>query len=202
MRLYGIEAPGIIATCSGNFGCADDPGKMARDHLAELTRGQDVICTRVDRSRDDDGRRIDTVRCTMRGIDLSCAMIADGFAEKTDKAMLCPVEPQLARSEALLAQRAGDLAAMPWLWRWLPLFLVVINIATYAAFALDKYRSDRAMNRVAPAHLLTLTAFGGGVGGVIAQLRLDHLKDELPFANYFAILLGLQLGTLIGLILF
>ena len=87
---------------------------------------------------------------------------------------------------------------MPPLWRWVPLYLIGINIITYLAFAADKSRAQRGLNRISEVHLLTLVVFGGGIGALIAQYRLDHMRDQQPFAHRFAILLGLQIGALVG----
>jgi uncharacterized membrane protein YsdA (DUF1294 family)/endonuclease YncB( thermonuclease family) len=199
MRLYGIKAPPPITSCNSNFNCADDPGTLARDHLAELTRGQEIICTDVEPAKRNKKAPARTVRCTIHQIDLSCAMVADGFAEKIDKALDCPAPPPVTRGKALLADGARSFIDLPPLWRWVPLYLMAINIITYFAFAADKSRATRALNRISEVHLLTLTVFGGGIGALIAQQRLDHMRDQLPFANRFAILLGLQIGTLVGI---
>jgi hypothetical protein len=44
--------------------------------------------------------------------------------------------------------------------------------------------------------------FGGGLWGMAAQRQLRHLHDEQPFANQFAILIGLQIGAIAGIIAF
>jgi uncharacterized membrane protein YsdA (DUF1294 family) len=205
MQLYGIRAPPPIAACNNNFNCADDPATLSRDHLAELTRGQEILCTVIGTGigtgtgRGDAKRAARTVRCTLHHIDLSCTMVADGFAEKIDKALDCPTPPARNRSEAMLARGAQSFIDLPPLWRWIPLYLMLINVVTYLVFAADKRRETRAISRVSEVHLLTLTLFGGGIGAIIAQQRLDHMRDQQPFANRFAILLGLQIGALIGL---
>jgi uncharacterized membrane protein YsdA (DUF1294 family) len=190
MQLEGIAVPPIGAACTGGMACEDDPGITARDHLAALTRGQGVVCTVNTTGR----KKPKTARCMIEGVDLSCTMIADGMATGT-KPLGCPAPAPVA--ELTMVERS--LAALPPLWVSVLLYLLLVNIATFAAFALDRYRAARAMNRVAPAHLLALTFFGGGIGGIMAQWRLDHLRHERPFADQFAVLIGLQIGALIGI---
>jgi uncharacterized membrane protein YsdA (DUF1294 family) len=189
MRLEGISAPPIGAACAGGVACDDDPGVIARDHLAELTRGRGVVCTMTGKSRS----RV--ARCRMDGIDLSCAMVADGMAKAT-AALGCPP----LRPGAGLGEAARRVTLISGLRLWVPAWLVLINLVTFGAFALDRYRAMRAMNRVAPTHLLGLTFFGGGIGGLLALWRFDHLRDETPFINQFAVLVGFQIGAVIGLV--
>ena len=193
MRLYGIMAPPSNASCNNNFNCSDDPATLARDHLAELTRGQQIFCTAVGKAKHSPVR---TVRCTVNRVDVSCVMVADGFADKIDKALDCPAPPPVSRRGIL----PTSFIEMPPLWRWIPLYLMGINIVTYLAFAADKSRAQRALNRVSEVHLLTLVVFGGGIGALIAQYRLDHMRGEQTFANRSAIILGLLIGALIGVI--
>lgn len=191
-QLDGITAPPVLAACTGGLVCPDDPGIMARDHLADLTRGQPLVCTLVPGKQ-----KTQKAQCMMGGINLSCAMVADGMAT-ADAALKCPPAPPRARFD----RRMGDFIGLPPLWRWIPLYFIFVNVITYAAVGLDHHRFTRAMTRVAPAHLLTLTFFGGGLGGMIALWRYGHLGDEQPFANQFAVLVGLQIGTIAGLVLF
>jgi uncharacterized membrane protein YsdA (DUF1294 family) len=190
MQLEGIAAAPIGAACSGGMACEDDPGVRARDHLATLTRGQGVVCTVTTT-----GPKTSNARCMMDGIDLSCAMVADGMATPTAP-LGCPAPPPVTRLTVL----ERSLAALPPLWVWVPLYLIVVNAITFGAFWLDRYRAARAMHRVAPAHLLALTFFGGGIGGIAAQWRLDHLRHDQPFADQFGILIGLQFGMVLGII--
>jgi uncharacterized membrane protein YsdA (DUF1294 family) len=191
MQLEGIVAPPIGAACGGGIACDDDAGIIARDHLATLTRGMGVVCTVTSSGR----KKQKTARCMMDGIDLSCAMVADGMATAT-RPLGCPAP----RRDPPLTIVERSIAALPPLWVWVPVYLALINLITFGAFALDRYRATRAMNRVAPAHLLALTFFGGGIGGIMAQWRLDHLRHEQPFADQFGILIGLQFGVLLGMI--
>lgn len=76
MRLDSIDAPEMPGACRPGRACTPGDPYASRDHLAALTRGQSVRCRQVD--LDHYGRRI--VRCYAGGVDLSCRMVADGFA--------------------------------------------------------------------------------------------------------------------------
>ena len=198
MQLAGITAPAIPAACT-NVTCKDDPGIAARDHLADLTRGQSLVCTVTEGKRGANGRKQRSARCTMRGLDLSCMMVADGMAEKS-ASLACPAVPASVREQEKVALQARNIIELPPLWRWVPLFLLFANIAAYAAFAVDHHRAARAMRRVAPSHLLALTFVGGTFGALFGIIRFGHLEDEAPFINQFAVLIGLQIGAALGLI--
>jgi uncharacterized membrane protein YsdA (DUF1294 family) len=200
MSLVGIEAPAIAAGCRHTANCDVDPGTAARDHLAELTRGQTVICTHENAARG--GRRLHQqgVRCSANGVDLSCAMIRDGAAAQTVAGLGCPAIAVTTREQEALAVGARSFIALPKLWRWVPLYLMIVNLFTYLAFAEDKRRAKFGIKRISETHLLILVAFGGGVGAIIGQSRLNHMRDERPFTIYLAILIGLQIGLLAGFV--
>jgi uncharacterized membrane protein YsdA (DUF1294 family) len=169
--------------------CPIDIGRMAQDHLAELTRGREILCTPVGRS----GK----VRCTADGKDLSCQMLASGLSKPDGATPDCPV----AKTPPKVATRtqAERLAELEWLWPWLLAYLAAINALTFFAFIEDRRRARKGLNRVADIHLLALTLFGGGFGGFIASQATGHLRDEEPFASQLVVLLGLQIGAAIGL---
>lgn len=75
-RLYAIDAPEMPGACRPGRLCTPGDPFAARDHLRALTAGKAVACEELDRDRY--GRRI--LRCVAGGVDLSCAMVRDGFA--------------------------------------------------------------------------------------------------------------------------
>ena len=58
-------------------------------------------------------------------------------------------------------------------------YLILINIVSFSAYAVDKSRSQRRMWRVTEATLLTLAAVGGSAGAFLAMHFLRH-KTKHP----------------------
>jgi uncharacterized membrane protein YsdA (DUF1294 family) len=196
MKLYSIDAPRLRGDCRRGRACVPGDPIAARDRLAGLTRDKTVKCTFLDPGRT--GSR--DVRCSAGGVDLSCAMVDGGLAYERQYPLNCDkIAPSKRMSR--FAAETRDIATLrgPLMW-WVPLVLVVANIVSYGAFVADKRRARAGLNRIADVHLLALVLFGGGIGALLAQLRRDHMRTDQPFATQFAILVGLQLGTLVGLL--
>lgn len=85
MRLYGIDTPEMPGACRPGRNCTAGDPIAARDHLRGLSAGKVVQCEQLDRDRY--GRPI--VRCSADGIDLSCAMVSDGYAVKRYAPLTC-----------------------------------------------------------------------------------------------------------------
>ncbi|WP_164857325.1 thermonuclease family protein [Sphingomonas crocodyli] len=76
MRLYAIDAPEMPGACRSGRRCTQGNAFASRDHLAALTKGRSVSCHVLDQDRY--GRKV--VRCFADQMDLSCAMVHDGYA--------------------------------------------------------------------------------------------------------------------------
>lgn len=76
MRLYAIDAPEMPGACRPGRQCTPGDPFASRDHLASLTAGKEVQCRQLD--TDHYGRKV--VQCFAGDLDLSCAMVQDGFA--------------------------------------------------------------------------------------------------------------------------
>ena len=71
-------------------------------------------------------------------------------------------------------------------------YLLAINLAAFAAFAVDKLRAERGLWRVRERTLLGLTAAGGGLGAAAAQGLLRHKTQKEPFRSQLALLVAAQ----------
>jgi len=60
-------------------------------------------------------------------------------------------------------------------------YLVVINIAAFAAFGMDKARAERERQRLPERHLLLLALFGGAAGAIAGQYFFRHKTRKQPF---------------------
>lgn len=187
LRLEGIKVAQPGGPCFRPDDCPVDIGRMAQDHLAELTRGNQVICRPSGRG---------TVRCKVGDKDLSCAMLASGLAKPTGVDIGCPV---VARPQVAVPKPESPFAPLvPWR-NWIIGALIALNVLTALAFLEDRRRLRKDLARVSDIHLLGLTLLGGGLGGFVVQQATGHLRDTEPFASQFVVLLGLQIGAAIGL---
>jgi len=76
----------------------------------------------------------------------------------------------------------------------------LVNLACFSAFAADKRRAARGLRRIPEPTLLLLAAFGGGLGGLIAQRGLRHKTRKQPFAAWLATILLVQAAALMILL--
>lgn len=60
-------------------------------------------------------------------------------------------------------------------------YLVMINLAAFAAFASDKRRAIRGQSRIPERTLLNLAMIGGTSGALAAQQLLRHKTRKEPF---------------------
>ncbi len=78
------------------------------------------------------------------------------------------------------------------------LYLLTINIVTFIAFAVDKYKAVKHHPRIKIVTLLGLAALGGTIGGLLAMLLFRHKIRK----NYFAVGMPMILLTRIILMLY
>lgn len=76
VRLTGIDAPELPGHCRRGRVCTPGDGRASQHALAQLVRRGAVVCR--DQGRDRYGRTLG--QCSVRGSDLSCTMVASGFA--------------------------------------------------------------------------------------------------------------------------
>ena len=76
------------------------------------------------------------------------------------------------------------------------LYVVAINAATFAAFALDKRAAERRAWRVPEARLLMMAAFGGSPGALVAQQTLRHKTRKEPFRTSLWVIVAAQIAVL------
>jgi len=63
------------------------------------------------------------------------------------------------------------------------LYLMTINLITFAAFWTDKVRAERGDWRVSERTLLALAVAGGTIGAIAGQQVLRHKTQKQPFAS-------------------
>ena len=80
------------------------------------------------------------------------------------------------------------------------IYLVIINIATFFTFGIDKWKAKRAKWRIREAALLTLAVLGGSVGAWLGMKVWRHKTKHKKFKYGIPIILILQIA--IALFLF
>lgn len=78
------------------------------------------------------------------------------------------------------------------------IYLLIINLATFIAFALDKYKAVKHRPRIKIITLLGLAFLGGTIGGLLAMLLFRHKIRK----DYFSVGMPMILVTQIILILY
>ncbi len=206
IRLQGIDAPEMPGSCRPGRTCTPGDPYAARDYLRGLTQGHTLACTREDVDRY--GRII--ARCSVDGVDLSCAMIAAGHAVPRYAELDCdgqpgaPTVPAQAPA-AVPAPPAQPLAAPTSATPPSPLvafgWLALINLLAYAAFAFDKARARSLWKTRLPERwLLALAALGGSAGAWAAMVQLRHKLGLTRFVGRLAAITAAQAGLLLALL--
>lgn len=92
------------------------------------------------------------------------------------------VSQLLALGFLLLVWGAVSLSAIP-----MPILLVylVVSVATFAAYALDKAAAEKGNWRTSESTLHLLALVGGWPGALLAQSRLRHKTRKQPFRAIF-----------------
>jgi uncharacterized membrane protein YsdA (DUF1294 family) len=80
------------------------------------------------------------------------------------------------------------------------LYLAIVNLITFLAFASDKASARARRRRIPERALLQLAGIGGGVGAVAGQLLMRHKTRKEPFATWLRLILFVQAVALTGLI--
>ena len=84
VRLVGIDAPEMPGHCRPGRRCVDGDPHAAKDYLSSITRTR-VEC--ASEGTDKYGRTLG--RCKADGVDLSCAMLEAGHAERRYGFIMC-----------------------------------------------------------------------------------------------------------------
>lgn len=85
---------------------------------------------------------------------------------------------------------------------FLALWVAVISLTTFSAFAWDKRAARRGGRRLPEARLLWLAVLGGMPGAKLAQSFLRHKTRKQPFAGRLNLILAMQIavGVVVGVL--
>jgi Staphylococcal nuclease homologue len=213
IRLQGIDAPEMPGACRPGRACTPGDPYAARDQLRRLTRGRDLRCEQED--TDDYGRII--ARCSADGVDLSCAMIASGQAVPRYAALACAGSPP---ARALPAAAAAPTTPVPldtgpvviatpsssgsgvligllagFVW------LALVNGALWIYICRFWRGEDETWLKTRPLDtrvFLGLAAVGGSPAALAGIWLRDPGDQQEPLEQPMIIIIGLQLGLLLG----
>ena len=76
------------------------------------------------------------------------------------------------------------------------IYLFIINVITFVAFACDKRAAELGRRRISERDLLTLAFIGGTPGALVAQQMLRHKTRKEPFRSTLWTLAALHLVLL------
>lgn len=73
-------------------------------------------------------------------------------------------------------------------------YLAAVNLVTFAAFGIDKYKAVRHRWRIPEATLLGLSLIGGALGGLAGMHLFHHKTRKARFFVGVPVMLAAQLG--------
>jgi uncharacterized membrane protein YsdA (DUF1294 family) len=80
-------------------------------------------------------------------------------------------------------------------------YLVLINIAAFAAMALDKRSAQKQTWRMPESSLFMLALLGGSIGAIIGLYHFRHKTKHILFTFGMPLILLLQIATSVYLFL-
>ena len=83
------------------------------------------------------------------------------------------------------------------LLKYFIIYIVVINVITFLAMGIDKWKAKRGSWRIQEATLFTLVLFGGGVGGILGMSVFHHKTKKAKFQIFFPLILILEVAFFI-----
>lgn len=69
----------------------------------------------------------------------------------------------------------------------LVLYYLVLNVALYAAMAMDKTRAVKNRRRIPEKTLFLMAVLGGGIGGFVGMFTRHHKTKHIDFYVVYAI---------------
>lgn len=84
-------------------------------------------------------------------------------------------------------------------WMWIGCYLVIINVITFMAYAMDKRKARKRKWRIPEKTLLILAAVGGSIGAFLGMHILHHKTKHLKFTVGVPLLLAIQIGVMMYL---
>ena len=80
------------------------------------------------------------------------------------------------------------------------IYLLGINVITFFAMWLDKYKAKKGKWRTQEKTLFTLVALGGGIGGIAGMYTFRHKTKKSRFIIGFPLIIIMQILLIIVII--
>lgn len=93
----------------------------------------------------------------------------------------------------------GFVEATAGLWWILVIYLVIINLASFFMYGIDKRRAKKNKWRISEKTLLIMAAVGGSVGAMLGMTKFRHKTQKWKFKLLVPIFLILQVILLVYL---
>ena len=77
--------------------------------------------------------------------------------------------------------------------KWIFWYLLIVNIVTFLIFAIDKWKAKNKKWRIRESVLLTFSAIGGVVGGLMSMYAFRHKTQTAIFKFGMPIILILHI---------
>ena len=77
------------------------------------------------------------------------------------------------------------------------IYILVINVITFLAMGIDKWKAKRGSWRIKEATLFTFVLLGGGIGGILGMIIFHHKTKKLKFQIGFPTILIFEIVIII-----
>ena len=80
---------------------------------------------------------------------------------------------------------------------YIHLYLIMINVITFALYGLDKWRAMTSQLRVREKKLIILALIGGSIGAMIGMTVFHHKTRKWYFRLVIPLILGIQVSLIL-----
>lgn len=81
------------------------------------------------------------------------------------------------------------------------IYLLVINVISFLAMGLDKWKAKKSAWRIPESTLISLVLLGGGIGGIAGMYTFRHKTQKPRFYIGYPVILFAEIAIVIYLII-
>lgn len=86
-------------------------------------------------------------------------------------------------------------------WKYVLLYLLIINIIGFLAMGLDKLKAKKEWWRIPEGTLMTICLLGGGIGTIAGMYKFRHKTKKLKFSVGMPTILISEIALVIYLLI-